>query len=227
MPGRRAVDIGCGTGRLTAELHRRLGLAETVGFDNSPKMLAEAKAFAGGGLTFREGTIEAFAADHEYDLIFSNAALQWTDDHPALFSRLKRALAPRGWLAVQMPANHRHPSHVVAANVAGESPFREALGGYTRVTPVLEASRYAELLARLGFEEPVTWTRCYLHRLDRRDEVVEWVRGTLLTDYQKRMPADLWAKFLSRYTESLLPELRDERPFLYPFNRTFLWARNA
>ncbi len=189
-------------------------------------MLREAKAFEGGGVTFREGNLETFSADHEYDLVFSNAAVQWVDDHPSVLARLKRALSPRGWLAVQMPANHKHPSHLIAAEVAGENPFREALGGYRRESPVLETHRYSEILARLGFSEPVVYTRCYLHRLQSRDEVVEWVKGTLLTDYQKRMPAELWPKFLERYRERLLPELRDEHPYLYPFNRTFLWAQS-
>jgi len=225
LAGKRAVDLGCGTGRLTAGLHAKLGLASTLGLDNSPAMLAETKAFEGNGVTFREDDLQSFQADHEYDLVFSNAAIQWIDDHPSVLTRLKHALAPRGWLAIQMPANHGHLSHRLAAEVAAENPFREALSGYHRVSPVLEADRYVERLASLGFEDPIVSTRCYLHRLQSREEVVEWVKGTLLTDYQKRMPAPLWPKFLERYRERLLPELRDERPYLYPFNRIFLWAQ--
>ena len=53
-------------------------------------------------------------------LVFANAALQWVDDHAALFARLASALAPGGQVAVQVPANDDHPSHLVAERVAAE-----------------------------------------------------------------------------------------------------------
>src|SRR5215204_2955037 len=81
QPGMRGVDLGCGTGELTRELHRRLAARETVGIDNSPAMLAKSAAFAGDGLRFEPRDIGAFTGEGEYDLVFSNAALQWLPDH--------------------------------------------------------------------------------------------------------------------------------------------------
>ncbi len=128
----RIVDLGCGTGELTREMHRRLAAGETVGIDSSPAMLAKSAEFAGDGLRFEQGDITAFAADGAFDLVFSNAAIQWVSDHEPLFARLAAALSPTGQLAVQMPANNDHPSHVTAFAIAGEPPFRDALGGYAR-----------------------------------------------------------------------------------------------
>jgi trans-aconitate 2-methyltransferase len=54
--------------------------------------------------------------------------------------------------------------------------------------------------------------------------VVEWVRGSVLTDYERRMPAALWSRFLERYREALLPQLEDARPFLYSYKRVLFWA---
>ena len=67
----------------------------------------------------------------------------------------------------------------------------------------------------------------YLHHLTARDEVVEWVRGTLLTDYQSRMPEDLFEEFLATYRARLLPHLEDSRPYHYPFRRLLLWGRRG
>jgi trans-aconitate 2-methyltransferase len=225
MPGGSAVDLGCGTGKLTAVLHEKLGLGETLGIDSSPAMLQEADGFAGRGLRFAVGQLETFEPTAPLDLVFSNAALQWAENHEGLLRRYRKFLKPGGWLAVQVPANHRHLSHTAAADVAGEEPFERALGGYRRVSPVLEIDRYAEILVRAGFSDTQVQTRVYLHKLESRDAVVEWVKGTLLTDYQKRLSAELWPKFLERYRQKLLPALSPERPFLYPFLRTLFWAR--
>src|SRR5687768_17916297 len=83
-PGMRVVDLGCGTGELTREVHRRLSAGETIGIDNSPAMLAKSAAFAGDGRVFEQGDIGAFTSTGDYDLVFSNAALQWVPDHDPL-----------------------------------------------------------------------------------------------------------------------------------------------
>jgi trans-aconitate 2-methyltransferase len=123
-----------------------------------------------------------------------------------------------------MPANHDHPSHVVAAEVAGTEPFRTALGGYRRVSPVQPPEWYAELLDRLGLAEQHVRLQVYLHHLPARDEVVEWVKGTLLTDYESRMPPELFEQFVATYRARLLPQLDDSRPYRYPFKRVLFWG---
>ena len=223
-PGMRVVDLGCGTGELTRELHRRLAARETIGIDNSPAMLARSAAYAGDGLEFEPGDIDAFTSEGGYDLVFSNAALQWVPDHEPLFQRLTAALERAGQLAVQMPANNDHPSHLTAFAIAGESPFREALGGYVRQWPVLAPEVYATLLHRLGYRQQHVRLQVYAHELESREAVVEWVRGSLLTDYERRLPAELWSLFLERYRERLLPQLEDTRPFFYPFKRVLMWG---
>jgi trans-aconitate 2-methyltransferase len=230
IPGGRAADLGCGTGALTLELHRHVRARETLGIDSSVAMLERARPLAGDGLRFEPGDIATFGqdghagGDRGWDLICSNAALHWVPDHPALLARLVPVLAPGGQLAVQVPANFDHPSHVVAAELAGEEPFRGALDGYRRLGPVEPAERYAEILDRLGFVEQHVRLQVYGHHLAGREAVVEWVRGTLLTDYQRRMPAELFERFLDRYRERLLPLLDERRPHFYPFKRVLLWG---
>jgi len=221
------VDLGCGTGELTRSLHERTGASRTVGLDSSQAMLERSGSYAGGGLTFELGDIAEWTPSGPVDVVFSNAALHWIDDHPALFARLTSALAAGGQLAVQVPANHDHPSHLVAERVAGEERFRAALEGYVRRTPVLAAERYARLLHVLGYRLQHVRLQVYLHMLPGPEAVVDWVKGTLLTDYRRRLPETAYDEFLARYRQLLISELPDERPHPFTFKRILLWGRLA
>jgi trans-aconitate 2-methyltransferase len=222
-PGMRAVDLGCGTGELTALAHRALAARETLGLDSSAAMLDRARPLAGGGLSFAQGDIAAFQG-RGYDLVLSNAALHWLPGHPELLARLTASLAEGGQLAVQVPANHGHPSHALARALAAEPPFDQVLAGHLREKPVLEPEEYAALLFRLGYREQQVQLRVYGHVLPSPAEVVDWVRGTLLTDYQRRLPPQLWQRYLEAYRRRLLAALPDERPYFYTYRRILLWG---
>jgi trans-aconitate 2-methyltransferase len=228
-PGMRAVDLGCGTGQLTAEMHRRLGARETRGVDSSSAMLAEASAVAGGGLTFEQADLRDFAVRPDnagaFDLALSNAALQWVPEQAAVIEALTGLLAPDGQVAIQVPSNEDHTSHVVAREVAAEEPFRSALGGHVRRFSNLSPEGYAALLDRLGYAEQHVRLQVYAHHLPAREEVVEWVRGSLLTDYQRRLTPELFDAFLARYRATLMSRLEEVRPFFYPFKRILVWGR--
>jgi len=225
--GMRVVDLGCGTGALTLELQRRLDARDTLGIDRSDAMLARARKLEAAGLRFERGDINDFRAEAAYDLVFSNAALHWIADHEALIARLCRALTARGQLAVQVPINDDHPAHIVAAELASEDPFREPLAGFVHATPVLAPERYLSLLAAQGFRAPHVRLQVYGHWLDGPEGVIEWVKGTLLTDYQRRLPADLFEAFLLRYRSRLLSRLTRERPYLLTYKRILFWAERG
>lgn len=219
------IDLGSGTGELTRQLHQALRASRTVGLDNSTNMLSRAVANAVDGLSFQNGDLSAFEAPGGFDLIFSNAAIQWVPDHPALLARFTRSLRERGQLAIQVPANDEHITHEAARIVARQSPFREALNGWTRNRAVLSVEAYSQILYDLQYRQQHVRLAVYPHVLENRDAVVEWVKGTMLTDYQKRLPAQLWPSFLDAYRDELFRSLADVTPFFYPFKRILFWAR--
>lgn len=216
-PRMRIVDLGCGTGELTRELHQHLNAAESIGIDNSETMLIKSGAFGGQMLRFERGDIEAFVADRPFDLIFSNAALHWVPDHPTLFRRLASFLNERGQIAVQMPANDDHPSHTVAAEVA------RSFGVAPRQNPILPVEEYATLLHAIGFKRQHVRLQVYGHELESSASVIEWVKGSLLTDYERRL-GDRYAKFLEQYSSRLLAKIGDHTPYLYTYKRVLMWG---
>jgi trans-aconitate 2-methyltransferase len=230
--GRRiehAVDLGCGTGELTARLHEHLGAGDTLGVDSSAAMLEKARPLERAGLHFELGDIAAFDAPRRFDVVFSNAALHWVPDHPRLLGRLRDALRPGGQLAVQVPANTDHPSHALPFEIAHEAPFGEALrdagDALGEATPVQAPERYAELLDELGFAAQHVRLQVYGHPLASTADVVEWTKGTTLTRYERGLPAELYAEFVDRYRQRLLDRLGDRSPYFYTFKRLLFWGK--
>lgn len=220
-PGLRVVDLGCGTGELTRRLADMLPDSEVVGIDSSLEMLAQTAAHEQPGLRFEQGDIASLSGT--WDLIFSHAALQWVDDHDALFERLFSLLRPGGQLAVQMPSNFGHLSHVAARVLCQTEPFATALGGWWRSPPVLPIEAYAERLFELGADDIVVFEKVYPHVLGSADAIADWTSGTLLVPIMERLPEELHASFMSAYRE----RLRDrwpEGPVFYGFRRTLLSA---
>jgi trans-aconitate 2-methyltransferase len=228
-PGGRVVDLGCGTGELTKELHRVLGASETVGIDSSATMLERARPLAGAGLRFEEGDIATWEPA-PYDVVFSNAALHWLPDHRRLLARLSRALPTGGQLAVQVPANTDHPSHTVGMDVAGEAPFMDFFADDPPPDPatrVLAPEEYAEVLDQLGFGEQHVRLQVYVHHLDSSADVVEWVKGTYLTYFRTRLTDELYELFVERYRRRLLDVIGEREPYLYTFKRILFWGRRT
>jgi len=217
-PNMRVVDLGCGTGELTRELHEGLEASETIGIDDSETMLLKAGQFAGEALRFERTDIGAFVADEPFDLVFSNAALHWVPDHESLFARLSGFLTAEGQLAVQMPANDTHPSHRIAAEVAVE------FGLAARPDHVLCVERYAELLHRLGYARQHVRMQVYGHLLPSAADVVEWVRGALLTHYEALLSPDRFADFVDIYRARLAEVLGNSAPYFYTYKRVLLWG---
>ncbi|MDQ3280970.1 MAG: methyltransferase domain-containing protein [Acidobacteriota bacterium] len=217
-PRMRVIDLGCGPGELTRELHETLAASHTVGVDNSEAMLEKAGAFASEEVRFEYGDIATYTASEKVDLIFSNAAFHWVMDHERLFVHIREQLAPRGQIAVQMPANDSHASHRIAAEVAAKFDIP------ARPDPLLELTLYAKLLHALGFAKQHVRLQVYGHVLPSSDDVVEWVRGALLTHYEALLTPERYAEFLALYRKRIAEELGDGRPYFYTYKRVLLWA---
>lgn len=227
--GGRAVDLGCGPGELTALAATSLGVADMVGIDNSPSMLASAAAHAGPGVRFESGDISTWTSTGDVDLVLAAASLQWVPDHVDVLQRWAAALAPGGQLAVQVPANASMPSHTTADALARREPYHSALDDDPPADPVaenvLEPEQYAQLLFDLGFEQQQVRLQVYPHVLGNTRDVVQWVRGTTLTRFQKRLPAEVYEQFIADYEAALLAAVGDHTPFFFPFRRILMWGR--
>jgi trans-aconitate 2-methyltransferase len=226
----RAVDLGCGPGELTALAASQLAIDEMIGIDNSPAMLDRARQHVSDSVQFRYGDLSEWTADGDVDLVLAAASLQWVPDHAAVIARWTAALRPGGQIAIQVPANADMPSHAVARQVAGREPFLSVFGPQgPPIDPVqayvLQPEAYAQILFDLGFERQHVRLQVYPHVLPTTRHVVEWVRGTMLTRFEKVLDPEQFEAFVADYEAELLHVLGEHEPHFFPFRRILIWAR--
>jgi trans-aconitate 2-methyltransferase len=223
-PAMRVVDLGCGTGELTAELAASLPDSTVLGIDSSEAMLERARPRAHDRLSFRRMDVLDFDAWGTVDLVFSHAALQWVPGHESFFSRMLDALPAGAQVAIQMPMNRAHPSHAIGEALSNEPPFRDRLDGVPLPRHALPMERYATLFHEHGFHDAVCQERIYGHVLPSSREVVTWVRATAIAPYLAALDEPERAAFLAEYETRLLASIGEHAPYFYPFRRILLWA---
>ena len=227
--GARIIDLGCGTGALTAKLADAYPTATVLGIDTSVEMLDKAKKLERPRLRFVKAAIEALdqieldGNPPVWDLVFSHASIHWVPDHERLVPRLFACVAGGGRLVVQLPSNHDGVAHRTLMAVADEAPFREQLHGRVADRPTLDVSEYARLLWRAGGTDITAYTKVYPHVLPDSDAAAEWLKGTAMVPYLERLTADRRAPFEARY-RAALREALPEAPLFFGFKRTLFAA---
>lgn len=183
---KRIIDLGCGPGNSTAVCAQRWPEASIVGLDNSPEMIASARAMHPEAC-FIVGNIGDWAAqpstpENRMDLIFSSAALQWVDDHATLFPRLMEKLAPGGVLAAQMPAYDVIPGREMREMAASSRWRRWFPDGRAKEWRSHPLAFYHATLAGIAKRLDL-WATEYFQMLPDVDGIVEWYKSTGLRPY--------------------------------------------
>jgi trans-aconitate 2-methyltransferase len=221
---RNIIDLGCGPGNSTEVLAGRWPEAKITGLDSSPDMIAKASA-SYPAMDWMTGDIGAWLDEpgERFDVVFSNAAMQWVPDHEKVFPQLLSRLSSGGALAVQMPANLDAPAQSLMRDLATQPRWCDRLAGvrnwhshnfdfyYDAVSPHAAAIEM--------------WASEYVARMDGVEGIVDWYRGTGLRPYLDALGEDS-AAFLADYLELLRPAypVRADGKVLFPFRRIFVVA---
>ncbi|MFF4353208.1 trans-aconitate 2-methyltransferase [Streptomyces sp. NPDC001530] len=231
----RIADLGCGPGNVTTQLAERWPTAHITGYDNSPEMLRRAEEYAGatadgGRLDFAHADLTDWAPPETYDLIVSNAALQWVPGHLDAFPGWLDALAPGGTFAFQVPHNIDAPLHALMRELAATARWKDRLADVLRrEDSVHHPLVYLDRLARLGCEVDV-WETTYMQLLAGEDPVLDWAKGTALRPVFTAVAdePEVREAFVSEYRD-LLRDAYPTEPYgtVLPFRRLFAVARKA
>ena len=223
-------DLGCGSGNVTRVIARRFAGARVAGIDVSSEMLAKASETP-SRIEWVQADIAKWEPERSPELLYSNAALHWADDHAALIPRLFGLLAPGGCIAVQMPLSYSMPSHVLMrktlanGGVNGSRLGDDALAAAVARKWVLDAGEYYDLLAPQAQSVDI-WETEYLQRLEGDDPVLEWVKATGLRPILNSLDGAERERFIEVYRKRLRMAYprRGAGHTLYPFRRLFMVA---
>ncbi|TDP03188.1 methyltransferase domain-containing protein [Flavobacterium sp. 245] len=222
-----AIDLGCGTGEQSIFLAEKFKQLNFLGVDSSTEMLEKSKVFETENLHFQQSTIEGIAdSDKKWDLVFSNAALQWSDNHEALFPKLIKSLNSSGQFAVQMPVQKENTLNKLLYDVANEEPFKSYLKGWKRDSPVLSMDQYAQIMFDGNLENIQIMTKVYPIIAQNHDALFDFISGSALIPYMELLQEDQQQLFAKKFKERIavnFPKL----PAIYAFKRIFLYGVKA
>lgn len=220
----QAVDVGCGTGEQTFLLSQKFKHTSFLGIDSSTEMLSEAKELSNDRLSFKQQDIESFVADESHwDLIFSNAALQWVDDHNKLFPALISKLNREGQFAVQMPMQKDNTLNMLLDQLVQADPFQKELDGFRRLSPLLTLDEYAQILFDNGLSDINISIRTYPIIAEAAKDLYDFISGSTLVPYMERLD-DKKQGLLQDSFIALIEDHYKRFPAIYPFKRILMYG---
>lgn len=179
---KKIIDIGCGPGNSTKVLAERFPNAEITGADNSAEMINRAKENCPDlNFILFDAASDFSALEKDYDVVFSNACIQWVPNHPLLLKNMMSVLKPGGTLAVQIPMNYEEPIHQIISKLVSGEKWKNKFCS-PRIFYTLSESDYFGLLSDISSDFSI-WKTVYFHRMPSHESIIEWYKGTGLRPY--------------------------------------------
>lgn len=152
----RVLDIGCGNGKITAEIAARVPRGSVLGVDPSRDMIAFASSHFGSAsrpnLRFAEADVRRLSFHDEFDLVVSFNALHWVPEQDAALRSIRSALKSEGRAVLRLvPAGQRKSLEDVIEDVRQLPKWSDYFQGFHKPYVHLTPEQYAALAERNGF----------------------------------------------------------------------------
>lgn len=218
-PG-KILDVGCGPGNSTQVLYSKYPNSYILGIDISEEMLnAARKEYPNLDFKICDAGKDLSQLDGDYDIVFSNACIQWIPDHERLLTDMLNLLKKNGVLAVQIPMNFNEPIHKIIEEVTSSEKWKKYFAEQ-RIFYTLSQSEYYDILSEISGEFCI-WETVYYHVMKSHNEILEWYRGTGLRPYLSVLPDNMKKEFEDEIMENLVQRYPRQReinacPFICP-----------
>lgn len=220
----KILDIGCGPGNSTKVLKNAFPKAHILGIDSSENMIKKAKEtysdieFRIMDITDEDQSLENF------DIIFSNACLQWIPNHKKLIPMIFSKLSKGGVLAVQIPMNFQEKLFTIMSETVHEDKWDfSSIPAEPNTT--LKCEEYFDILSSLTDNFDI-WETVYYHNMPSVDSMVEWIKGTRLRPYLNALNSIDAKKLINEITEkaSRVYTKQENGEIIFKFRRFFFTA---
>lgn len=201
---KRIVDIGCGSGMSTFPLRQRFSEAEIIGVDSSCEMLEKAKSMDNNQFKIRWELRDCSRSLDDlgkFDLVFSNAFLQWLREQEQFLERVSHMLNTGGILALQVPNYDNMPIKRCIDEIVAQYGHRfdevqkSMCHNYTM-------KEYYDMLCRY-FDEVTIWQTNYAHVMENHEEIVKFMSATGLRPYFEYMSEEEQAQMSKELIKKL------------------------
>jgi len=211
------LDAGCGSGRVTEELIKRLPSGRIIAVDGSAAMIAEARERLGDRASYMVADLSELEVDEPVDLIFSTATFHWILDHDRLFQRLRAALRLGGRLVAQCGGEGNVAEHAqVIATVTAQPEFAEHFGDAIGIWNFASPEETETRLRGAGFDR----ARCWLEpKPVQPEQPLEFISTVTLGPLLAQLPEEKRRPF----AEAILA--RSETPLVLDYVRLNIEAR--
>ncbi len=222
---KRIIDLGCGPGNSTGILRQRWPNAHVTGLDSSPEMIAAAKRNH-PDQEWILADANMWQADAPYDIVFSNAAVQWMPDHERLLPRLFANVAQNGALAFQIPSRLYSPSHQFILKIADDPEWAHRMSAAKSGFHMEHPPFYYDVLAVHASRLDI-WETEYYHIMENHQGIMDWINGAALRPFldalETVVPRERFMQSLRDHIVRAYPP-RPNGKVLFPFRRLFVVA---
>ena len=223
----RILDLGCGDGRLTAELARLAAQGSVLGIDASETMIEAARRRAAENLRFEVTDIDALNWAHEFDVVFSNAALHWIKDHARLLHNVFRALRPGGTIRFNFAGDGNCSHFFKVIRQAMVLPaYRAYFHDFDWPWSMPTIQEYETLLRQSDFSDFKVWQENADRFFPDADAMIRWIDQPSLVPFLECIAESDKQRFRAFVVEQMVAVTRqaDGRCF-ETFRRINVWAR--
>lgn len=222
----RIIDIGCGPGNSTHVLKNRWPNAEIIGLDSSQAMIEQARENYNDINWVCADASSNLSTFGKFDIVFSNAAIQWIPNQHELLQAMFNILNKNGVMAVQVPNTTNMPVHVELQKMIATEKWKKHFTSLSSVYSVKSTSFYYDILC--SFTDKVDlWETDYYHVMNNHEDIVKWYSSTGLRVYLDCLTDENTKKeFLNDFECNLkkaYPVQKSDK-VLFPFTRIFFIA---
>lgn len=222
---KRIIDIGCGPGNSTHVLASQFAEASVLGVDNSMDMIEAArKTYPAIDFQLCDASKDLPAIGDTFDIVFSNACIQWIPNHHHLLPHMMGLLREGGTLAIQTPMNTKEPIHQIILELVASQTWAHKFSS-PRIFYNLSPGEYFDLLSDISSDFTI-WETTYFHRMSSHQSILEWYRGTGLRPYLNALSERDRAVFEKDVLDEVVKAypIQKNGEIIFRFPRLFLLA---